>query len=166
MAAIVVGFLGVTIAVQPWGAGFHPAIFLSIGGLSCASLYFVMTRLLAGIETNATSQLWTSGLATACIAPFALGAWTWPETAVGYAVLAGIGAFGAVGHSFATIAHRFADASILAPVVYVQFLFAAAAGYLLFATVPTVWTLIGAVVIMGSGIYIWRRERRGGPGGG
>ena len=162
MSAVAVGFVGVVIAVQPWGAGFHPAIFLSIGGLMCASLYFVLTRLLAGIESNATSQVWTSGLATACLAPVALSGWTWPETAAGWAVLGAIGTFGGVGHSMLTIAHRFADASILAPVVYLQLIFATAAGIVLFDTPPTVWTLMGALVIIGSGVYIWRRERRRG----
>ena len=160
MAAIVVGFAGVTIAVQPWGAGFHPAIGLSIGALISASLYFVLTRLLAGIESNATSQLWSSGLATLAIAPFAIAQWRWPETAGGYAVLVGIGVFGMIGHSLVTVASRFADASTLAPVVYIQFLFAAVAGIVVFATPPTVWTLLGGAVIVGSGVYIWRRERR------
>lgn len=161
LGAVVVGFAGVVIAVQPWGAGFHPAIFLSFGALSCASLYFVLTRLLAGIESNATSQVWTSGLATLCLAPVAWGLWTWPETAAGWVVLALIGAFGGVGHSMLTVAHRFADASILAPVVYVQLIFATLAGLVLFDTLPTVWTLTGALVIIGSGIYIWRRARGG-----
>ena len=164
LAAVVVGFAGVVIAARPWGAGFHPAILLSLGGLVSASLYFVLTRLLAGVETNATSQLWSSGLATAAIAPFALGGWVWPETAAGYAVLLGIGAFGAVGHSLATVAHRFADASILAPVFYAQLPFATVAGVVVFATAPTAWTLAGAAVIAGSGLYIWRRERRHGRG--
>ena len=161
LGAIVVGFLGVVIAVRPWGAGFHPAILLSIGALFCASLYFVLTRLLAGIESNATSQVWTSGLATLCLAPVAWSVWTWPDTAATWTVLGLIGAFGGVGHSMVTIAHRFADASILAPVVYVQLIFATLAGVVVFDTPPTAWTLAGALVIIGSGIYIWRRERRG-----
>ena len=160
LAAVVVGFGGVVIAARPWGAGFHPAILFSLGGLVSASLYFVLTRLLAGVETNATSQIWSSGLATAAIAPFALDGWVWPETGAGYAVLLGIGAFGALGHSLATVAHRFADASILAPMFYAQLPFAAVAGVVVFATWPTAWTLAGAAVIAGSGLYIWRRERR------
>ena len=162
MAAIVTGFAGVVLAVQPWGAGAHPAILLSIGALSSASLYFVLTRQLAGTETNAASQLWASGFATAFIAPLALSNWVWPQGWTGYVVLTGIGAFGMIGHSLANIAHRFADASILAPVVYLQLLFATIAGIAVFATPPTIWTLVGASVIVAAGVYIWRRERHRG----
>lgn len=160
MAAVLTGFLGVVVAVQPWGVGFHPAIFLSLGALTSASFYFVLTRLIAGIETNATSQLWSSGVATFAIAPFALSGWVWPETPLGYAVMFGIGAFGVLGHSLATVAHSYAEASLLAPVIYVQLIFATAAGMVVFATPPTVWTLAGAAIIIASGIYIWQRERR------
>ncbi|MGC9371251.1 MAG: DMT family transporter [Paracoccaceae bacterium] len=160
LAAVVVGFFGVLVVIQPWGAEFHPAMFLSLGAMSCASLYFVLTRLLAGTESNATSQLWSSGLATAAFLPFALTNWVWPETVTGYVVLTVIGGFGALGHSLVTVAHRLADASVLAPVVYLQMLFATVAGIVIFATLPTIWTLVGALIIVGAGVYIWARERQ------
>lgn len=159
LAAVAAGFAGVLIAVQPWGVAFHPAALLSVGALVCASLYFVLTRRLAGVESNATSQLWSGGLATLVIAPFALGGWVWPETALGYAVLLGIGAFGLTAHSLITVAHRFAGASVLAPMAYLQLPFAALVGVAVFAAPPTAWTLTGGLVIVASGIYIWRRER-------
>ena len=71
-----------------------------------------------------------------------------------------IGGFGMTGHVLATIAHRWADASILAPMVYSQIFLAAIAGIVVFATWPTVWTLGGGVIIIGSGLYIWHRERQ------
>ena len=160
LSAVMVGFVGVIVAVQPWGADFHPAIFLSLGALVSAASYFVMTRLLAGIEGNAASQLWVSGIASLVVAPIALTQWQWPETFTGYIVLGGIGAFGVIGHSLATIAHRFADASLLAPVVYLQLIFATIAGLFVFAESPTVWTLLGAAIIGAAGVYIWQRERQ------
>ncbi|WP_343079054.1 DMT family transporter [Ostreiculturibacter nitratireducens] len=160
IAAVCTGFLGVLVVMQPWGAEFHPAMFLSIAALTSAALYFVMTRMLAGVETNATSQLWSSGLAMVCIAPFALPGWVWPTSALDLGVLVIIGVFGAMGHTVATYAHRLADASILAPVVYVQLLFASAAGYLVFNALPTIWTVTGGLIIIGAGIYIWHRERQ------
>jgi len=158
--AVCAGFSGVVVTVQPWGAAFHPAIFLSLGALACASGYFVMTRMLAGVETNATSQLWASGLATLALAPFGLAHWVAPATAGEVAVMVAMGACGAFGHISATAASRLADASLLAPVVYVQLILAALAGVLVFSTWPTLWTLAGGLVIIGSGLYIWHRERR------
>lgn len=160
IAAVCVGFLGVLIVMQPWGAGFHPAMFLNLGALVLASLYFVMTRFLAGVESNATSQVWASGLATICLAPFALTVWVWPTTGIDWAVLLLIGVFGGTGHIFATAAHRMADASILAPVTYIQIVLASISGIVVFKSWPTVWTLGGGLIIMVAGIYIWHRERR------
>lgn len=119
----------------------------------------IMTRMLAGVESNATSQIWASGLATFCLLPFALWHWVWPDTVEDWAFLLLIGVFGATAHTLVTGAHRFADASILAPVLYIQLLFATIAGVIFFDTWPTAWTLVGAVIIIGSGIYIWWRER-------
>ena len=160
LIAVCTGFLGVLVVVQPWGAAFHPAMFFSLGTLLLASLYFVMTRMLAGIETNATQQIWASGLATLTLAPFGLSVWVWPETTLGWIVLMGIGAFGLFGHVFATLAHRWADASVLAPMIYSQIFMVSAVGVFIFDTWPTVWTLTGAAIIILSGLYIWHRETR------
>ncbi len=161
IAAVCVGFVGVLIVMQPWGAGFHPAMLLNIAALCSASMYFVMTRLLAGIESNATSQIWASGMATVALVPFAVWAWVWPAGALDWAVLLGIGLLGGVGHTLATAAHRMADASVLAPVIYVQIFTATLSGVVVFGAWPTVWTLAGGAVIVAAGVYIWHRERRG-----
>ena len=160
--AVCAGFFGVLIVVQPWGAEFHPAMLFSLGTLVMASTYFIMTRLLAGIETNATQQVWSSGIATVALLPFALHVWVWPETVLGWVVLCAIGAFGALGHIAATTAHRWADASILAPIIYTQVFWAALVGVVIFDTYPTTWTILGAAVIIASGFYILHRERQKG----
>lgn len=158
-AAIVFGFLGVMVVIQPWGAEFHPAMLLSVTGLGFAALYFVLTRKIAGIEMNSTSQIWASGMATLILMPIAASVWVWPTSATGWVLMALIGVFGATGHIFATLAHRFADASTLAPVTYLQVIFATTAGYVFFGNLPTPWTAAGAAIIIASGVYIWRRER-------
>lgn len=158
-AAIVFGFLGVMVVIQPWGAEFHPAMILSVTGLGFAALYFVLTRKIAGIERNSTSQIWASGMATMILMPIAASVWVWPTSAKGWVLMALIGVFGATGHIFATLAHRFADASTLAPVTYLQVIFATTAGYVFFGNLPTPWTAAGAAIIIASGVYIWQRER-------
>ena len=158
--AVCVGFVGVLIVMQPWGDGFHPAMLSSLAALVIASLYFVMTRMLAGVETNATQQVWSAGIASAALAPFAVWVWTWPADLTVWLLMFLIGGFGLGGHFFSTIAHRWAEASILAPVVYMQMFYAAAAGIFLFSTWPTIWTLGGGAIIIASGLYIWQRERQ------
>lgn len=157
--AVCTGFVGVLVVMQPWGAEFHPAMFLSLGALTCAALYFLMTRLLAGIEANATHQLWSSGIASVVLLPFVLTDWVWPQ-GLDWIAFVLIGMFGAGGHIATATAHRWADASILAPVTYIQIFTAALAGWLLFDTLPTIWTLAGGSIIIASGLYIWQRERQ------
>jgi len=158
--AVCVGFLGVIVVMQPWGIGFHPAMLLNLGALVGASVYFLITRKLAGIENNSTAQLWASGLATFCLAPFAFSEWVWPSVAIDWVFFVMIGIFGGTAHILATSAHRLADASILAPVVYIQIFTAAVAGIFFFDTYPSVWTIFGGLIIVGAGIYIWYREQQ------
>ena len=158
--AVCIGFLGVLVVIQPWGAAFHPAMFLSLAALVSGSLYFIMTRMLAGIESNATQQVWASPFATIALWPFAWHVWVWPETSGQWIVLCAIGGFGALGHIAATTAHRWAEASILAPLVYSQVFWAVLVGILIFDTYPSVWTLGGGAIIVASGLYIWQRETR------
>ena len=157
--AVCFGFFGVLIVVQPWGVSFHPAIFFSLGALFTASMYFIMTRMVANSESNAVMQLWSSGIPTILLLPFAVYVWIWPQTWGQILIMFAIGAFGAFGHLAAAIAHRWADASILAPMIYTQIFFAAILSYFIFDTLPTLSTFAGGVIIIGSGIYIWQRER-------
>ena len=52
------------------------------------------------------------------------------------------------------------EASLLAPIGYIALIFATLWGFLLFGDLPDQWTVIGALVIVASGIYVWLRERK------
>lgn len=160
IAAVCVGFSGVLVVTQPWSAEWHPAMFLSLGALVIAALYFIMTRMLAGEETAATQQIWASALATAALLPFVVKGWIWPADPLGWFVFLAVGFFGFTGHVAANTAHRWADASILSPLIYTQIFLASLAGILVFGTWPTIWTLGGGAIIIASGLYIWSRERK------
>ncbi|WP_134678676.1 DMT family transporter [Paracoccus ravus] len=157
--AIILGFLGVLIVVAPWQADFHPAILFSLTACVCTSFYFIFSRKLAA-ESTAAQQVWASGIATLCLAPFALMQWEQPQSWAIVALMCLIGVVGGMSHSLVTLAHRVADASVLAPVVYLQLLFASVAGYLVFGQVPGASTLLGAVVIIAGGALLWLSGRR------
>ena len=159
-AAVLVGFGGILIVMQPWTGDFHWAMLASLCSVLCASLYTILTRRLAGVDPTNTQQLYAALVATLGVLPFAAADWTPPEGAVAWTLFACMGAFGWVGHQLLTAAHRYAPASVLAPFVYTQLIYMTLASWVVFAQPPTLWVLLGAPVVAGSGFYIWWRERQ------
>lgn len=160
LLAVMMGFVGVLIIVEPWSQSFQPAILLSLAAMSCASGYFVMSRLAAGVDSNATVQFYVAGIATVLLAPVALMHWVWPEDWLTWGVICVIGSLGIIGHSCLSNAHRHAEASVLAPVVYSQIIYIAALSWLVFGQAPDRKTMIGTLIIVSSGLFIWFRERQ------
>ncbi|MEO8757345.1 MAG: DMT family transporter [Devosia sp.] len=158
--AIIVGFIGVLIIVRPGTAAFHPAIFLSLTGAVFTAFYLLLTRKLAGVDSTTTQQFYAGLVATICVADFAIGGWTWPPDLASWFCFGLIGTAALVGHQFLTTAHRFAPASVLAPFGYLQIIFMVTSSWLIFNQPPDVWIFIGAPIVIGSGLYIWVRERQ------
>lgn len=158
--AILIGFLGVLVIVRPGVGELHWAWMLSLGATLFASIYMMLTRVLAGEDTIETSQFYASFIPACAMLPVALWVWVWPQGWVEITLVCLIGFFGWVGHQFATIAHRMAPASTLAPFVYTQILWMTGAGYLFFNTIPDRWVYVGAVIVIASGLYVWLRERQ------
>lgn len=158
--AVIVGFGGVMVIVQPWSQSFDPHVFISIAAMLCASCYFVMSRVIAGMDSNATTQVYVSGLGTILLAPLAMHFWVWPATLQAWILLGLIGTLGMLGHSMVTLAHQFAQASVLAPTIYSQMIFIAVLSWVVFGQPPELTTLIGTSIIVGSGLFIWFRERQ------
>jgi drug/metabolite transporter (DMT)-like permease len=158
--AIVVGFIGVMVIVRPGTEAFNPAVFLSLGTACFTAVYMLLTRKLAGVDSTTTQQFYASLVATACLLPFAFGDWQWPVDVVGWSCFVAIGAAALIGHQFITTAHRFAPASVLAPFGYFQIIFMTASSWFIFNQPPDVWLFVGAPIVIGSGLYIWLRERQ------
>ncbi len=158
--AVLVGFIGVLIIVSPWDEQFDIHIGLSLCALMGASGYFVMTRKVAGMDTNAVAQSFTSGFATIALLPFMFTQWSWDLSTGSWGLAILLGSLGMLGHSVLTKAHQFAEASVLAPTVYSQIIYITILSWLLFDTIPSNNTIIGTIIIVSSGIYIWRRETR------
>ena len=157
--AIAVGFVGILIVTRPWATDFHWAVLLSLGAAFFGSAYMTMTRMLAGVDSANTQQLYASSLAVLGLAPLALWNWSPPEGLTPWLLVAAMGAFGWGGHQMITVAHRYAPASVLAPFIYLQLIFMAASSWLVFDQPPSVWIALGAPIVVGSGLYIWWRER-------
>jgi drug/metabolite transporter (DMT)-like permease len=158
-AAIAVGFAGVIVVTRPGPAGIQPAVLLSIGSMICNSLYVLLTRRLAPTESAEGLLVYPVAVATVALAPVALPAAVWPPSLLVAALLFATGLLGAIGHWFLIVAHRRAPAASLAPFVYFQLIWMTGLGYLVFGDVPHELTLVGAAIIIASGLYILYRQR-------
>jgi drug/metabolite transporter (DMT)-like permease len=158
--AILVGFVGVLIVVRPFGTTFHPAMLLIIYNATALALYSIMTRKLSGIVAVDTMQFYMGAVGTFALLPFAIWTWVQPETTWGLMVLIGLGVLGWAGHQLLTSAHRFGTANQLMPFTYSFLIYVAVLGYIFFGTVPDSATIMGAIVIMGAGLIIWKREQK------
>lgn len=160
LLAILIGFLGVLLVTRPGFGGIHWAVIYSFGATLTYALYSIYTRYLAAHDTSEVNLYYTPLAGTVLAAPFALAAWEWPQDWVIWALFAWAGLTATVGHWLLILAFRYAPAPVVAPFVYVGLITMSILGYLLFGDVPTVWTLAGGTVVIGSGLYLLYRERQ------
>ncbi len=158
-SAILIGFVGVMIVVRPGLGLVHWAISLSLLAALCAGLYQIATRKLAGTDRVATTQFYTALIGALAITPLVPFVWEMPNLYDALLMVC-LGALGGFGHWMLILAHRLAPAPILAPFNYIQLLPMVILGYLVFGDLPDVWTLLGAGVVLSSGLYLFYRERK------
>jgi drug/metabolite transporter (DMT)-like permease len=159
--AIGAGLVGVLLVVRPGTAGFHPAILLSIGNAFLYATFNMLTRRLAATESAASLQLMSAIGAALVVAPFGLANWQWPASAGTWALLALCGACGGLGHYLVAQAHRYASAATLGPFLYQQIVYMTLGGWLVFGQVPDALVLVGAGVVVASGLFLLWVEVRG-----
>lgn len=158
-AAIVVGFVGVIVIVQPEPGAFNPAALLSIAAAFFYSGYALTTRMLAPTESPQGLLIYGSLLATLALTPPLPFVAEVPPTWLVAMALALCGLAAAVGHWFLILANRHAPATLLAPFNYTQIIWMVASGYFVFGDIPGVATIAGALIIIASGLYVLYRER-------
>jgi drug/metabolite transporter (DMT)-like permease len=158
--AIVVGFVGILIIVQPGTEAFHPASLLCLVGAAFAAVYSILTRKLAGIDSAATQTMYAGLFSLLAVTPVAFTGWVWPENTATWIAFLGAGVAGALAHQLMATAHRFATPSVLAPFSYLELIYLAIASWIVFGEPPDIWFYVGAPIIIGSGLYIFFREQR------
>jgi drug/metabolite transporter (DMT)-like permease len=156
-SATLVGFAGVVVILRPGGLPLDWAVASSISAALMGAAILLLTKMLSRIERTETIMFYIGVVAVAVSLPIALPGLAWPGWGnLGLLVLAGI--CGPLAMQLWITSLRMADASFLAPISYVRLVFAAGFGIFLFNEVPD-WGLgVGAALIIGSAIYITRRE--------
>ena len=157
--AIAAGFAGVLVITRPGSAAFQPAALFSVSGAMFYALYAIATRILARTDSNETTLFYSNIVGAAALLPILPLAWTTPSDALVIALMVASGALGSFGHYLLIAAHRLAPAAVLSPFIYTEIVLVIALGLLVFGDVPQRWTLLGATIVVGSGLYVLHRER-------
>ena len=165
--AIITGFMGAVIVIQPSFDIFGWPALLPLGTAFFFALYMIITRVVAQAKHPIEAQISMSFFALITI--FILAGindytameareWRMP-TALEWGVLCILGLVATTGHLMVVFALQRADAGLLAPFQYLEVVTASLLGYLIFGDIPSQTTIFGVTIIIGSGLYLIHRER-------
>jgi drug/metabolite transporter (DMT)-like permease len=158
--AILAGLAGVLIITRPGVGVFAIGHVYALCAMLSNAIYVIMTRRMSSSETAESLVLFSALAPAVLLVPALPSTASLPADAFHWLILISLGFYGAIGHWFLVRAYRLATASSLAPYPYLQMLWMIIAGYLVFGQLPDRWTIVGAVIIVASGLYIVHREHR------
>jgi drug/metabolite transporter (DMT)-like permease len=156
-AAVIVGFAGALIMLRPDLDGVNIALVAALGGSLLISTNIAIVKWLSSTEKPETIILYFGLIGGVLMCGPAMLVWHAPSTD-GWLLLAAASVAGTLAQSCSVRAWATGEHSVLAPVQYIQLIFAAGFGFVLFSELPDVWTIAGAAIIVGATLYIARRE--------
>ena len=160
MTAILVGFMGVLLIVRPGTDGFDRWSILGLASVACVVVRDLATRRLSPMVPSVTVALCASVAVTA-MALLGCGFTGWQRiTPAQGGVIGGISVVLIAGYMFGVMAMRVGDIGVIAPFRYTSLIWALCLGWLVFGTWPDGLTLIGAGIVIATGIFTLYRERK------
>ena len=157
--AVGVGFFGVLVILRPGVGTMHWASLLPLMMATCYAVYQIMTRRVRGLAPPLTTLMYSALVGTFVTSIWAPFVWQSPDALQWTAMIAS-GLFGGAGHLAIIKAYESAPVSVAGPFVYSELVWAIAVGWILFHELPDVWTVVGAGVLIGTGLYLLRESRR------
>ena len=151
--AIFIGFVGVLIILRPTSSIFDPKALLPLIGAFVLGLYQIITKKVSKNDSNETSLFYTSIIGLIIMSLLASKFWT-PVERSSYAMFLGIGIFFSLGLYLQIIALSKARASIIQPFHYTLIFWAIIFGYIFYNDIPDMFTIIGAIIITCSGVFV------------
>lgn len=159
--AIGVGFVGVLFILKPGLGVFNPAAIIPLIAACMFATYGLLTRYVARDDSTATSFFWTGTVGA--VGMTAVGLWFWePMTVVDWMWMGGLCVSGALGHWLLIRCYEVAEASAVQPFAYFQMVFATGVGILVFGEALQINVMIGALIVVGAGLFtLWRERQQG-----
>ena len=151
--AIFIGFIGVLIILRPTSSIFDPKALLPLLAAFILGLYQVVTKKVSEHDTTETSLFYTSIIGIFIMSLLASNFWN-PVSSSSYILFFIIGIFFSLGVYLQIIALSMARASIIQPFHYTLIFWAIILGYIFYNDIPDLFTIVGAVIITLSGIFV------------
>lgn len=156
-SAVIVGFVGVIIALRPTTASWSVPALIALAGSVCFSFLLLVTRHLRG---TSDTVLVTGQTVTALVFGIALAPLHWvTPTLTDTALLALLGVVAMIAHVCVNRSLKLAPASVVVPYQYSMIVWGIVFGFIVFGDVPEIAMLVGAAIIICAGIYIFIREQ-------
>lgn len=157
-SAVIIGFAGIVIAFPPNGASLHSTgAAIALAGAVMTAVVSILIRQLGATEPAPTTVFWFSA-SSLVPAGIAMLFFARPHDATTWALLLAAGVSGGIGQLLLTSALRLAPVSVVLPMDYSGLIWATILGWLLFDKLPVSTTLMGAPIIIASGLVILWRE--------
>ena len=157
-AAVAVGFVGVLIIVRPGFGSFNVWMLLPLVGTVLWALYQVLTRLASQSDGPERTTMFTGTVGFGLLCLISPLFWE-PVDFIWTVKLLALAAFGVAGHSLLIKALSLAPASLLQPFSYTGMVWAVLFGWAFFNDFPDAATILGAIIIVTSGLYTLHRQR-------
>lgn len=158
--AILVGFLGVLVILEPGLGVFSPWALVPLLAAAMFALYGLLTRYVARKDSTTVSFFWTGVVGAVAMTPFGLAQWTW-MTAADWGWMATLCCSAALGHWLLIRAFAVAEASAIQPFAYLQLVWASGIGLVVFDETLRINVAIGAGIVVAAGVFtLWRQRVR------
>lgn len=158
--AILVGFLGILIILQPSGGVFSPWALVPLLAAAMFALYGLLTRFVARKDSATVSFFWTGVVGAVAMTPFGLAHWE-PMSPGDWAWMATLCCSAALGHWLLIRAFAVAEASAIQPFAYLQLVWASGIGLLVFGETLRINVATGAGIVVAAGVFtLWRQRVR------
>jgi drug/metabolite transporter (DMT)-like permease len=152
IVALVLGFAGAMIILRP-ASDLDTGVLLAMGSGTLFALYAITTRQASQQSDPVRTLAFQCAFGAVLLTPQAIWTWSTPVPDE-YLLFLGMGVVSAISHLLSIIAFRFAQASTLAPLVYLELVSASLIGYFIFDEIPDLAVWIGAGVIVASGLLL------------
>jgi drug/metabolite transporter (DMT)-like permease len=160
MLAIAIGFGGVLLIVRPGAEGFNGWSLMGLASVACVVVRDLVTRELSREVQSVTVAIYAAVAVTVMgLIGAAFQGWQTVTMAEWGMILAASAAL-IFGYMFSVMVMRVGDISFVAPFRYTALLWAIFLGWLVFDSLPDLWTVVGAVIVVATGIFTFYREAK------